>query len=178
MSGPLFIPPPLEIEAPMPYEWTKTDGAKTLRLWPHHSLPRRGFVGFIGGTALLISLPLFFVLGSAVLWGLLPFFVAAVAGMYWALERNYRDGDILEVLTFHTTRLHLSRHGPRGRHQVWEANPHWARVELHQTGGPVPNYITLRGGPREVEIGAFLSEEERIALSAELERAFGDIRYV
>ena len=35
---------------------------------------------------------------------------------------------------------------------------------LHASGGPVPNYITLRGGDREVELGAFLSEDERIAL--------------
>jgi uncharacterized membrane protein len=32
----------------------------------------------------------------------------------------------------------------------------------------VPNYVTLSGAGREVEIGAFLSEDERKALYGEL----------
>jgi uncharacterized membrane protein len=39
---------------------------------------------------------------------------------------------------------------------------------MHKHGGPVPNYVTLTGDGREVEIGAFLSEEERIALYGDL----------
>ena len=41
----------------------------------------------------------------------------------------------------------------------------------YETEGPVPHYITLRGKGREVEIGSFLSEEERIALYDDLLRA-------
>lgn len=155
----------------MPYEWTRTPEHNVLHLWPYRSLPRRGFVMFIGGTALMVTVPLFAVIGSAVLWGLLPFLVMAVGGMYWALDRSYRDGEIIETLTFEPARLQLIRHGPRGKHQEWEANPHWVRVELHKKGGPVPDYITLKGGPREVELGAFLSEEERGTLIRELREA-------
>ena len=39
---------------------------------------------------------------------------------------------------------------------------------LHASSGPVPQYLTLRGGPREVELGAFLTEEERQRLHADL----------
>lgn len=152
----------------MPYEWTSLRQSKTLRLWPYRSLPRRGFVAFIASTALLIALPLVAVLGSPVLWGVLPFLIIAVSGMYWALQRSYRDAEIVETLHIEGNRLHLSRDGPQRKHQEWEANPHWVRVELHATGGPVPQYITLQGGPREVEIGAFLSEEERGSLAQEL----------
>ena len=53
--------------------------------------------------------------------------------------------------------------------------PTWVTPHLHVTGGPVPNYLTLRGGPREVEIGAFLSEPERLALRDELQRAFARV---
>jgi len=164
----------------MPYQWLPPDqteaSTRHLRLWPYRSLPRRGFVWFIGGTSALIALPLLAVLGSPVLWGLLPFLVLAVAGVWCALQRSYRDGEILEELTLTATRITLTRQGPRKARAEWQANPHWVRVELHETAGPVPQYLTLKGGPRPVEIGAFLSEEERVSLSAELRVALADQR--
>ena len=42
---------------------------------------------------------------------------------------------------------------------------------MHEKGGPVPHYVTLSGKGREVEIGAFLSEDERKALYGELSDA-------
>ncbi len=161
----------------MPYEWLPLTGPEAhLHLWPHRSLPKVGFVWFIGGTVALIALPMLSVLGSPVLWGVLPFAVLAVAGVWLALSRSYRDGEIVEDLALSPTRITLTRHGPRGRRQAWEANPHWVRVILHPRGGPVPNYLTLQGGPREVELGAFLSEAERIALRDELERNIAMLR--
>lgn len=156
----------------MPYEWLPPEGeTRRLHLWPYRSLPRRGFVGFIAATATLFALPLLAVLGSPVLWGLLPFLVLAVAGLWHALQRSYRDGEILEELTLGPERIHLVRHGPRGQRREWEANPYWVRLTLHAEAGPVPNYLTLAGSGREVEVGAFLSEEERIALAGELRAA-------
>lgn len=161
----------------MPYTWLPPDGDnRRLHLWPHRSLPRVGFVWFIGGTAALIAMPLLTVIGSPVLWGLLPFLILAVAGVWWALQRSYRDGEILEELTLTPALVTLTRTGPRKAHAEWQANPHWVRVELHAKGGPVPNYVTLQGGPREVEIGAFLSEEERLSLRQDLALKLGEMR--
>jgi uncharacterized membrane protein len=100
--------------------------------------------------------------------------VLAVAGVWFALQRSYRDGEIVEDLTLTPAQVTLTRQGPRKQRAEWQANPHWVRVELHETGGPVPQYVTLKGGPRPVEIGTFLSEEERVALSSELRAAFAD----
>lgn len=153
----------------MPYEWLPpAEDRQCLHLWPHRSLPKRGFVWFIGATVALIAVPMLSVLGTPVLWGLLPFVGIAVAGLWFALSRSYRDGEIVEDLRLTPGLVTLTRHGPRGRRQEWQANPHWVRVQLHPSGGPVPNYLTLHGGPREVELGAFLSEDERVALSREL----------
>ncbi len=156
----------------MPYEWSKsTDNPTTLDLWPYRSLPKRGFVWFVAGTAALISVPLVGLLGTAVLWGLLPFLMGAVGFLWWALNRSYRDGEILEQLTIDGDTARLVRHTPRKPVQEWEANPYWVTVTLHPNGGPVQDYLTLGGGPREVEIGAFLTAAERLALYGELRAA-------
>lgn len=154
----------------MPYEWTSSDtgNGQTLTLWPHQSLPPRGFVLFIGVTAAMISLPLFALLGSVLLWALLPFLAMAVGGIWYAIHRNRESARILEVLTLDADTARLVRTGPRGLTQEWDCNRYWARVTLHAKGGPVPNYVTLSGNGREVEIGAFLSEEERLTLSRDL----------
>lgn len=154
----------------MPYEWLPPEGrTDRLHLWPHRSLTQRGFVGFVGLTAALIAVPLVASLGSPVLWALLPFLIGTIWAIWFALRKNGRDRDIVEELTLSSDRITLVRHGPKGRRQDWEANPYWLRITLHQTGGPVPNYLTLKGEGREVELGAFLAEEERIALRDELQ---------
>lgn len=161
----------------MPYEWlAPQDDTRQLRLWPHRSLPRVGFVWFIGGTAALIALPMLVLIGSPALWGMLPFFGLAIWGLWWALMRSYRDGAIIEALTLTPQTARLTRDGPHGAHHDWQANTHWVQVALHAMGGPVPHYLTLRGGPREVEIGRFLSEEERVALAKDLSDAFSQMR--
>ncbi len=157
----------------MPYEWTtdpQTDGAEEwhLILWPHRSLPPEGFAVFVGITFLLLLIPLFSVLGTPILWGLLPFAMGTLA-LTWALiRRNYRDGTLREDLSLGPDRIELIRQNPRGPEQSWEANPYWVKVVIHEKGGPVENYVTLAGAGREVEIGAFLSPDERKALYSDL----------
>lgn len=170
----------------MPYEWlppsadaskdAAPDTVARLQLWPYRSLPRKGFVLFIGATCALIAVPMLAVLGSPVLWGILPFFALAIWGMWAALSRSYRDGEIVEDLTLTRDTLSLTRHGPRGQRKDWQANPYWVSLRLHRDGGPVPNYLTLKGDGREVELGAFLSEAERITLHDELSDRLARLR--
>ncbi|MEJ6401523.1 DUF2244 domain-containing protein [Yoonia sp. 2307UL14-13] len=159
----------------MPYEWSPEPTAQThdwqLSLWPYRSLLRKDFVLFMGATAALVSLPLITLLGTAILWGLLPFFLLMIGGLWFALDVSYKRGEVLEELTVDETKAHLTRHNPKGDTQEWEANRYWITVHLHPKGGPVENYITLRGGDREVEIGAFLDAGERLALYDDLKRA-------
>lgn len=156
----------------MPYAWTESEDSRAgaeLRLWPHRSLPLPGFAAVILGMFAFACLPMLAVIGTAVLWGVLPFALIALGGLWIALRRSYRDGEILEELRLTEDDIRLTRREPRRAVQEWHSNPYWTRVELHEAGGPVPNYVTLRGGGRQVEIGAFLSEDERKAL-------YGDLR--
>ncbi|MBS9716761.1 DUF2244 domain-containing protein [Pseudohalocynthiibacter aestuariivivens] len=178
----------------MPYEWTGTtkeasgkSGASyafsdghppvcTLSLWPFRSLPKRGFVIFIAATCILLLLPLLPLLGTPFVWTLLPFLLGAVALIWYFLNRSYCDGELLELLSIWPDRIELIRHNPRGPQQEWSANPHWVRVQIHPASGPVPSYVTLTGEGREVEIGAFLSEDERKALFTEINEQLSYLR--
>lgn len=157
----------------MPYQWTTPPdaAAQTLRLWPHESLPARGMAAFVLATFAMICIPMLTLLGSPMLWGLLPFTLGAVWAMYYALQRNHRALQIVEELTLDETHAHLRRVDPDGKAREWDCERYWTRVTKYDSKGPVPHYVTLRGKGREVEIGAFLSEEERIALYGDLQSA-------
>ncbi|QJF52001.1 DUF2244 domain-containing protein [Roseobacter ponti] len=158
----------------MPYQWTSQpdETPQVLRLWPHNSLPARGMAAFVLSTFTLICIPTLPLLGSPVLWGLLPFLLLAVWGIYFALQRNWKSRQISEVLTLGPDEAQLVRTDPSGAVQEWDCNRYWTTITKYEKDGPVPHYVTLKGMGREVEIGAFLSEEERVSLYDELQRAW------
>lgn len=137
---------------------------------PHQSLTPPGFVWFIGLTAGLLSLPLLMALGGPALWGLLPFCLAAIAAIWWALQRSWRDRMLREDLVIWRGWMRLTHKAPRKAPLTWQANPYWVKLRRIPKGAKVPDYLTLKAGGREVEIGAFLSPGERRDLQALLER--------
>jgi len=157
----------------MPYRWTQQEKSRDaphwrLSVWPHRSLAPKGFVIFISVTSILLALPLIAVLGSPVLWGLLPFLSGTVWLTWYFLQRSNIDGLLCEDLVLWPDRIQLTRTDPRKPEQSWQANPYWVRAEIHERGGPVENYVTLSGAGRTVELGAFLSPEERVSLFHDL----------
>ncbi|WP_417599540.1 DUF2244 domain-containing protein [Pararhodobacter oceanensis] len=153
----------------MPYELhQEADGRAELRLWPYNALAPRGFAVVIAMAAGTLAIPLLAVIGSKVLWGLLPFALIALWGLWYALDRNYRDRRILEAMELTRSEVTLRRQTSSGMVQEWRADPHWISLHLAAKGGPVPQYLTLTGGGREVELGAFLTPEERVRLSESL----------
>ena len=157
----------------MPYdihEDIKDTQIKIIEVWPYNSLKPKGFVLFLGSTFVLISLPLFNVLGTTGFWGLLPFLLLAFIGVWFALRRSLNDRQILEQLTLSRKEIALIRQNPTGEHKRWVCSPYWAKLKIYETEGPVANYITLTGNGREVELGAFLSEDERRTLYGELKQ--------
>lgn len=160
----------------MPYALTPAGPDWTLRAWPHNALNPRGFVMAIGMTAATLALPLIALLGSPALWGLLPFAGIALWALWYALQRNWRDRQIVEDMELSRTAVRLRRTNPNGTIQEWQADPHWITLTLTPRGGPVPHYLTLTGGGREVELGAFLTPDERIALHAELSQLLVRLR--
>lgn len=166
----------------MPYKWTRQNDPETSRplrvqldLWPYRSLPRRGFVWMIGITAGALALPLLAVMGTPVMWGLLPFALLAIWALWYGIERTYTSGRTHELLELTPGSLTVTRQDPGRPDRIWRTNPYWIRAILCKDG-PVDDYLTLSDGQREIELGAFLSPQERIQLRQELMTEFAIMR--
>ena len=142
----------------------------TIEIWPYNSLKPNGFVFVVGTTSALIVLPLLNVLGTKVFWGLFPFLLISLMGIWFALKKSLSDRQILEQLTLYKDQLVLIRQDPNREQKEWVCSPYWAKLRMYDKEGPVANYITLSGNGREVELGSFLGEDERKELFHELNR--------
>ena len=154
----------------MPYEWIASEAEPSrsvAHVYPHKSMTPEGFGWFIGLTAAFLAIPLLGLIGTIVVWGLLPFLLLALWAVWTGIRHNQRDMSLYEELELTRERIAITRHNPRGAKQSWDANPYWVELRLHPKG-KVENYLTLRGSDREVELGAFLSPEERVTLHREL----------
>lgn len=146
-----------------------------LTLWPNRSLSPRGFRWFLWLLAAGLALPVLPLLGTPVGWVLVPFVSAMFLAVYFAFRRSYADGRLVERLRLWPDLITVERWEPRGGVRRWHADPFWVQVQLLEDG-KVEKYLTLQGNGREIELGAFLSPEERQQLYGELLRALGAVR--
>jgi uncharacterized membrane protein len=125
--------------------------------------------------ALGLAVPLVPLAGTSAAWGMLPFLLAALFALYLAFRRSYDDGRLSEELRLWPDLITVERREPRGRVRRWHANPFWVRLRL-QEDAKVEKYLTLEGGGREIELGAFLSPAEREDLYRQLGAALDRLR--
>lgn len=144
-------------------------------LWPNRSLSRRGYRWLMGLAAAGLALPVLPFLGSPVGWAMAPFALVALGLLWLFLKRNYRDARLTEELSIWPGILSIVRREPSGRVLSWRTNPYWVRVELRETP-TVEHYLTLSAEGRTIELGAFLSPEERLELAEEIERAIARLK--
>ncbi|MEM6441274.1 MAG: DUF2244 domain-containing protein [Pseudomonadota bacterium] len=148
-------------------------------LWPNRSLSGRGFVGVMAFTGAMLSLPLVAIGLVKAALGLAPFLAGALGALGYAIHCSNRDGRLTEELRLWPDLIAVERREPQGRVLRWQANPYWVSVTVHPEGrGRPENYLTLKGAGREIELGAFLSPEERAALAEEVETALARARAV
>ena len=93
-------------------------------------------------------------LGSPVAWVLLPFLLAGIAGVWWAITVNRSQQSRHDEIAIWTDRMRLA-HWSRTRATRMGGKPLLGRRHLHDEGGPVAKYLTLRGGERVVVLGGF-----------------------
>lgn len=156
--------------APCLWNTETDDPVIKLTLWPNRSMHPEGLGVVLWIVGIGFSLPLIALMGSPVGWGMLPFFMAVLVGLYIALSKNYLDGRLNEVLHIGSGLITIERTEANGEKTCWQANPYWAKPKLH-SDAKIESYLTLSGNGRVVELGAFLSPEEREDLYETLLRA-------
>ena len=145
------------------------------KIQAHRSLPKEGFAITIAFTMIMLFFPMFAVLGTPVLWGLLPPALLVLGGLWVAIRWNTKDGTVYEEIQLWPDLIDVTRVNPRSPSQNWQANPHWVKTHLHQRK-EIKNYLTLTGGGREIELGSFLQPEERLELRRDLDTALRQAR--
>ena len=142
---------------------------------PIKSLPNTGFVWVIGLSAAMFTLPMLALLGTKALWVLLPHVLLALGLLWYFIRRNDRDREVYEHIRIWPDLIAVHRHNPRSPDQYWHGNPYWVTMKIRDTPTR-ESYLTMTGGKREIELAAFLSPEERVALKHKIEKVIRGIR--
>ncbi|MEL6235233.1 MAG: DUF2244 domain-containing protein [Pseudomonadota bacterium] len=138
-------------------------------LWPHRSLTETGLRWLIIGSCAAYAIPILAFFGTTAMLVLAALAAFHVWLLWFFIRRNTRALSLSETLRLWPDLITVERRDPRGRVRHWQANPYWVRLTLHKNARP-ENYLTLKGGGREIELGAFLSPDERVTLKEEIER--------
>lgn len=120
-------------------------------------------------------MPLLALSGSPAALVLLPFVGATLLGLWWFIRRNYGDAALRETLRLWKDLITVERMEPCGQTLRWHADPYWVKVRIHP-GARIENYLTLKGNGREIELGAFLSPQERREIFQQINTAIGRLR--
>lgn len=138
-----------------------------ITLWPYRSLSPDGFRSIMLITATGLSFPLIALAPTGMSLALAPYCIAALALLWVALKLSYVSGRVTEELRLWPDAIAVERREPWGRVRRWTANPYWVNIDVASTPD-IENYLTLRGSGRVIELGSFLTAEERVELADEL----------
>lgn len=161
------VPPAGRISGP---QWRERHDRPVYQatLWPNQSLTYRGYVIVLIVAGAGLGLPLLGLFGTGVFWLIAAFVIVPFLALRFAFQQNKRALRIEERLQIWRDEVRVERREPDGRILRWQCDPMRLRVHLYKDG-KVEDYLTLAGGGREIELGAFLSPEERVELADEIE---------
>lgn len=129
-------------------------------LRPHRALGPKGIRNVILFTALMISVPgiFFYAIGAWPIIGLLGLDLIALT---WAMTASFKSGRMFETVTLWRDNLEVRHVSEKGEERRHEFNPFWVRLDVARDfEGRVTN-IALRNRQDRLEIGAFLTPDDK-----------------
>jgi uncharacterized membrane protein len=138
-------------------------------LWPHRSLPPRGFRLLMLGLGLLsLAASIAFVAAGA--WPVCGFFGLDVALLYLAFRLSYRSARQRETLRLADDQFTVERVDVYGERRLWRFQPFWLRIVLEERHDE-SNRLLLASHGKSLVIGDFLAPALRRDLAAALRDA-------
>ena len=138
------------------------------RLSPHRSLSPVGFRMLMAAiaAALLGVGAVFFAAGA---WPVIGFCGLELALVYLFFQLNFRDLRRYETIRLTDAALEVRRVAPDGSAELVSFQPYWLKVTVENSPGRSSRLVLSSHG-RALDVGSFLSPEER----EDLARALGD----
>lgn len=143
-----------------------------IELVPHCSLTPRGAAVFFGGLA-AVSFGIAGIFAAQGFWPVLPFAGLEMAVLGWALNASFARRRQAEAITISDEDVVIERIEGAERHRF---SRHWAQVRLRRPASRLhPSRLLIESHGRALEVGRFLTEEERRGLAVRLQRLIGRI---
>ncbi|MGQ0833638.1 MAG: DUF2244 domain-containing protein [Gammaproteobacteria bacterium] len=145
-----------------------------IELAPHCSLSVRGAHVFFGGLV-AVSFGIAGVFAIQGFWPVLPFAGLEMLVLAWALWASFARRRFSEAITISERDVLIELCDRERRSQIVFSR-HWAQVKLRSPVSRLhPSRLTIESHGRALEVGRFLTEEERRGLAMRLQRLIGRV---
>ena len=153
--------------------WGDTNEAPfiNIRLVPNRSLNSNGTKVVFAVIASGFLLPIIPFIGSPIGTTLTIFSGLTFYLFLTMLQRNFQQGSTFEEVLISKNRIKVVHKEKNKKLMTWECNPYWTKVHLDINNPKLKNYLTLAGKGKRIELGAFLSPDERLELRDKIQNA-------
>ena len=153
--------------------WKSTEEPTFLRmrLIPNRSLDVNGTKVVFGVIACGFLLPIIPFIGSPIGTTLTIFSGMTFYLFLTLLQKNFQQGNTFEEILISKSKIIVVHQEENKTQKTWEGNPYWTKVNVDTHNPKLKNYLTLAGAGKHIELGAFLSPDERIELRDKIQNA-------
>jgi len=153
--------------------WSGTSEVPSIkiRLAPNRSLDSHGTKVVFAVVACGFLLPIIPFIGSPIGTTLTIFSGLTFYLFLTLLQRNFQQGSTFEEILISKDKIIVVHQEKNKEQMTWECNPYWTKVHLDINNPKLKNYLTLAGKGRRIELGAFLSPDERLELRDKIQNA-------
>ncbi len=142
-----------------------------MRLIPNRSLDVNGTKVVFGVIACGFLLPIIPFIGSPIGTTLTIFSGMTFYLFLTLLQKNFQQGNTFEEILISKSKIIVVHQEENKAQKTWEGNPYWTKVNVDTHNPKLKNYLTLAGAGKHIELGAFLSPDERIELRDKIQNA-------
>jgi uncharacterized membrane protein len=142
-----------------------------MKLMPNRSLSSEGTVIVFIILAIGLVIPIIPFLGTEIGITLTLFSGLTFYLFLFFLGRSFRSGQLYEEIKISSKKILVIHKDKNKKKLTWEGNPYWTKVIMEDNSDKVENYLTLTERGRHIELGAFLSPDERLDLKNYIQNA-------